>query len=236
MNRRVESVREFLEQAGVQYRHVCVEEQAISASFLTELTDNERACTARAIARRQAEFATGRALAKKAMRTAGWIASELLPKTDRSPAWPEHCFGSISHSGEYCAAAVMPRSSERTIGIDLERARTLEPRVVDHIASANELMRMESELVRSGIDKELAPIFVFSAKEALYKAQHPITQTFLGFFDVELVEHAQAGLAFSLRRDAGRLAQNTLIEFSWALLRSPHGEFALCASTISVAS
>jgi 4'-phosphopantetheinyl transferase EntD len=102
---------------------------------------------------------------------------------DRSPMWPEGLAGSITHCDTLCIAALAPQSTCRSLGIDIEPATPLatdleavvmtprEWHALDALPSAQRLHRAKQ---------------IFCAKEALYKAQYPITGTRLGFQDVEL--------------------------------------------------
>src|SRR5215469_16812348 len=70
----------------------------------------EAAIVARAVEKRRAEFATGRACAHAALDAWGAPDAPLLPGPDRAPLWPDGFVGSISHARGACAAVAAPRA------------------------------------------------------------------------------------------------------------------------------
>ena len=69
---------------------------------------------------RQAEFATGRWLARRLLGELGHRLVAIPRGPDRAPLWPVGCVGSITHSASACAVAVASASRFRGIGLDLE--------------------------------------------------------------------------------------------------------------------
>lgn len=98
------------------------------------------------------------------------------PTGDRD--WPSGLVGSVTHKGTLILVAVAPRAECNGIGIDLERhlPRDLRPIVGD----------VAPEGLPSGVPAEVAMTVAFSAKEAAFKAQYPLTGKLLQFSDVEL--------------------------------------------------
>jgi 4'-phosphopantetheinyl transferase EntD len=145
------------------------------------LLGDEGLAIVRAIERRQREFARGRTCARRALAILGWPDAIVLAADDRSPRWPHGATGSITHCRDYCAAAAGRAETWASIGIDAEVAQRLEPGVEERIV-------LPAERARFGrFDPALPwPCVVFSAKEALYKAVHPLTSRWLDFHDVEL--------------------------------------------------
>jgi enterobactin synthetase component D len=129
-----------------------------------------------AVPARQREFAAGRACAALALRRLG--APEGLPPVGVAdggrPLWPDGIVGSISHAGGWAWAAVARADCAATLGIDLEpvlpdeRARRLWP----EIATPGEVSALRSA---PGLTLPRAVTLVFSAKESLFKALHPLT-------------------------------------------------------------
>lgn len=165
------------------------------------LYPEERAAIARAVARRQREFAAGRTAARDAMRRIGWTACAVPSGTDRAPLWPAGLSGSISHTRRLCVAAVAQRHEVGTIGIDVEEQAPIDPMLWDSICTPDELrqlQRLPEEERGHGVTR------LFSAKEAFYKWQYPLSGLMLDFQEVEVLLDA-GGSGFVVRPvDAAR--------------------------------
>ncbi|MGD8825468.1 MAG: 4'-phosphopantetheinyl transferase superfamily protein, partial [Myxococcales bacterium] len=130
------------------------------------------------------QFTAGRVCSRVALRRLGVTKATPIPRgDDRAPLWPSGFTGSISHTDAWCAAAVARRSEVRSIGIDLEAATPLKPSLWRRVCTPGEREWLAS-LPVPGLSGKI----LFSAKEAVYKCQYPITRTFLGFQAVEMVE------------------------------------------------
>jgi len=171
---------------------------------------------------RRAEFAAGRHCARAAMGELGLGAEPILAR-GRQPHWPEAVVGSISHTRDYCVAAVGRATDYRSLGIDVERRRPLEPAVAERIAVPGEL---------EALPMAAAALVVFSAKEAFYKLQSPVTGAFLGFRDVRVTLEDESALTVEVLRDAGEVAagarfagryhlgeRHVLSAFAWPVAR-----------------
>jgi len=136
-----------------------------------------------AIEKRRREFVAGRVLGRRALAELGFAASPILRAEDRGPIWPDGAVGSITHTDRICAVAVARQSELRSVGIDIEQRRAMTPRMHRMI-----LTEKEREWVETADPEQTAlrALLVFSAKEAVYKCQRPLTGVFLGFHDVEL--------------------------------------------------
>ena len=135
----------------------------------------------RMAAKRRAEFLAGRACARAALATFDVQGTSLEPKATRAPSWPLGFVGSITHTDEYCAAAVAPRTCCTGLGIDAEQISRVSPALWNDILSPR-----ERELI-DGLEPAMRQVHValaFSAKEAFFKAQHPLTGIWLDFADV----------------------------------------------------
>jgi 4'-phosphopantetheinyl transferase EntD len=64
------------------------------------------------------------------------------------------------------------------LGIDIEPAETLDPELLDLIARPDERARINDDPLRGRV--------LFAAKEAVYKATHPLDGIFLEHHDVEI--------------------------------------------------
>lgn len=150
---------------------------------LEGLHPEEHACVARAVPKRQHEFATGRRLAHQLLARLGAPDFALLADADRAPIWPEGLVGSISHSHGLCVVAVSPRGALAGLGVDVEEADGVRPELWRRVLRPDEEQWLRAQ--PSAQQLRLAAVF-FSAKEAVYKAQFPLTRARLGFHDVGL--------------------------------------------------
>ncbi len=146
-----------------------------------DLLPEERPATARMVDKRRLEFTAGRIAARAAMAELGLPAAPILMAPDRAPVWPAGLVGSIAHTATACIAAVAPVSAARSIGLDIEDATPLAPDLWDIV-----LTQTEQNWVQTQPDPGMAAKQIFSAKEAVYKAQYPLTGTVLEFRDVEV--------------------------------------------------
>jgi len=148
------------------------------------LLPEEEPMVARAIDRRRREVAAGRSCARRALAMLGAAPAALPADPDRVPRWPDGVVGTITHTRDFCAAAVAWQRDLRGLGLDAERAIA---------SSREEVMRLVATTTEAqwlaGLDeaeRALGSALVFSAKEALYKCQFPVTRQMLDFHDVEL--------------------------------------------------
>jgi 4'-phosphopantetheinyl transferase EntD len=180
------------------------------------LFPEEEALVARAVAKRRREFAKGRECARAAMERLGIHGVPLLSGTDREPLWPKEIAGSITHTRGFCAVAVAPSEHYDGIGIDAEPAEPLAENIVERICHDAD---RSSWLAVTSIDSSVIPRLVFSAKEAVYKCQFPLTRTFLGFEDVG-VNLGNGVFQGHLRVDAGPLRAGTELLGRWLKIGS----------------
>ena len=148
------------------------------------LLPEEEACLSpRAIAKRRREFTAGRVCARAALERLGVRGFPLTIGEDRAPVWPAGIVGAISHSADYCGVAVARRTDCAGLGLDVERARPLEGRIVSIVCTAAETRTLGT---LDELPAGLQAMIVFSAKEAFYKAWHPLMRSYLDFQDVEI--------------------------------------------------
>src|ERR1700722_15689506 len=146
---------------------------------------------------RRADFATARVLARRALRTLGVEPTPLVCCSSGAPMWPAGVVGSITHTLEYCAVALGRAADFSSMGLDAERVRILEGRIADLVLTPRELRWLATQPTSERND---LLVLMFSAKEAFYKCQYPVTGAFLEFKDAEL----------DIDRDAMRFAVTTL--------------------------
>jgi 4'-phosphopantetheinyl transferase EntD len=124
--------------------------------------------------RRSRDFARGRDCARRALKVLGVPPTAILRGPGGEPQWPAGIVGTITHTDDYAAAAVAPRSLLRGIGIDAERQDGMTDDVLDVIAT-----RDEREWIRAAGAALPWALLLFSAKESVFKACFGV----LGWFD-----------------------------------------------------
>jgi 4'-phosphopantetheinyl transferase EntD len=144
---------------------------------------------------RQREFAAARICARRALERLGAEPCALVPHPDRSPRWPEGIVGSITHTRELCLVAVARRARLASIGVDVERVTAARQDIEQVVCTQAERRWLD---MQAPSQRRPRLLLLFSAKEAFYKCQHPLTKTFLEFQDVELAIDDTAG-TFSAR-------------------------------------
>ena len=158
---------------------------------LSGLFPEEWEAVAKAVPKRQAEFAAGRRAARRALGTA-----VSLPKGEgRAPQWPEDVLGSIAHDQGWAVAAVVKSVGVQGIGVDLTEAAPLKEKLWPSIFSAG-------DMPSNGMDARAG----FAAKEALFKALYPSVGAFFGF-EAAHVTVGEAGFEARLTRSLGPFAE-----------------------------
>ncbi|HEY5834592.1 4'-phosphopantetheinyl transferase family protein [Streptomyces sp.] len=151
------------------------------------LFPEEAEAVARAVAKRRAEYAAGRACARAALSALGTEPVPILRDAERgAPVWPDGVVGSITHCDGYRAAAVAYATDILTLGIDAEPHGPLPQGVFDVItatpAETDALADLTGRAPEIHWDRLL-----FSAKETVYKAWYPFHRRMLGFEEAELL-------------------------------------------------
>jgi 4'-phosphopantetheinyl transferase EntD len=136
----------------------------------------------RAVPKRVAEFAAGRACARRALAAFGLPAIAIAVGENRQPLWPDGFAGSITHTAGFCAAVVARSDELAGLGLDSERVGQIARELWPSICVASELTWLASV---TAARRDAAATLLFSAKEAFYKMQYPLTGQWLGFHDVE---------------------------------------------------
>jgi 4'-phosphopantetheinyl transferase EntD len=134
----------------------------------------------KAVKKRAEEFTAGRLCARLLLGEFGIRNFPIRVGADRQPLWPDTLVGSITHTTDFCAAVVAPKSRLRCVGIDTEIAGSVTPKLWRSICTP-----LETAWLGSLPDAErlAAATLIFSAKEAFYKCQYALTQERLGFHE-----------------------------------------------------
>ncbi|MGO9081559.1 MAG: 4'-phosphopantetheinyl transferase family protein [Streptosporangiaceae bacterium] len=147
------------------------------------LYPEEEQIISRAVARRRAEFTTGRGCARRALARLGIPAGPILRQANGAPRWPDGIAGSITHCAGYRAAAVARTSAAASVGIDAEPDAPLPPGVLALIATPGERAWVAEASSEPGVCWDR---LLFSIKESVYKAWFPLTGDWLSFTDAEV--------------------------------------------------
>jgi 4'-phosphopantetheinyl transferase EntD len=140
---------------------------------------------------RRRDFVNGRWCARQAIADLGHRPEPILAGSDRQPLWPEGLVGSITHTSGYVAAAVATNAEVAALGIDAEPDEPLPDKVLGRIGLDAELDWISE--VDPGMGVVNADRLLFSAKEAVYKAWHPLAGAWLGFSEARIELDARRG-------------------------------------------
>jgi 4'-phosphopantetheinyl transferase EntD len=168
-----------------------------------------------AVPARAQEFAAGRTAARRALMALGRPPAAIPMGDDRAPVWPRAVVGSISHNDRSCIAIVGERDRYRGLGVDIESAAPLEAELFSEICRPEELAWLRQLPFAS---RGKAARRMFSAKEAIYKAQFAITHEMFGFDALSVVFDRQGRFQARLMKDAGALPRGTDFEGMTALV------------------
>lgn len=117
---------------------------------------------------RRAEFFTGRACARAAMR-AFELPDYPIPSVDRRPLWPDGVVGGITHTRGFVAAAVAAPGALAALGIDVEAGSLSDDAEQKLVLTDAELATLPAHADA----RARAATTMFSAKESAYKALDP---------------------------------------------------------------
>jgi 4'-phosphopantetheinyl transferase EntD len=155
------------------------------------LFPEEEAAISRAVARRRAEFAAGRACARAALAQLGLPAAPIVPGPRGAPQWPPGVVGSITHCDGYRASAVAHARDMITLGLDAEPDGPLPGGVLDAVSLAEERDRLPA--LTAAAPHVPWDRLLFCAKEAVYKAWFPLAGRWLGFEEAAITFAPGAG-------------------------------------------
>ena len=159
---------------------VCV---ADGAMYRESPHPEEATAVAGAVAKRRAEFAAGRAAARRALTRLGGPAVPLPRSERRGPVWPRGFIGSIAHCAGFCAAVVAATGAARSLGFDAEIGTPLDDELTPIVCSPEEMA--DCSHLPSPVTGDW-PKLAFSAKESIYKCVDPVRREFLDFLDVRV--------------------------------------------------
>jgi len=142
------------------------------------LLDAEAAAMASMATDRRRASGAARHVARELMTRLGYAQLPVLKAASGAPVWPARLTGSMAHDDRIAVAAVGLRRDFTAVGIDVEPAAPLPADMLELIATPREL--------RAIAEDPLGGKLLFAAKEAVYKAVHPLDGVFLEFHDIEV--------------------------------------------------
>lgn len=140
----------------------------------------------RAVAKRQAEYLTGRYCAVQSLTLLNIAVVDIAIGKHRNPVWPEGVCGSITHTHNKGVAVCAFNQNYQYLGIDLENKLPL--KTIHDIKSSIVNKAEEKVLMQSDLVFEDAFTLVFSAKEALFKALYPSVGAYFDFSAAEVID------------------------------------------------
>lgn len=152
--------------------------QPVCLPGVDETSDAERALVSGMAVKRQREFLSGRAAARRALIRLGVRSHDLLIGSAREPLWPPDVSGSISHTEHFCLVAVAPRDHFPSLGLDCAPDQGLAEALWPRICTEEELKWIHEQ---PGRERHRWAQLFFCAKEAAYKYHYPLAQAYLGF-------------------------------------------------------
>jgi 4'-phosphopantetheinyl transferase EntD len=159
------------------------------------LYPQEAAAVARAVPKRQREYATVRLCARRAMNQLGLEPAPLPAGGRGAPQWPNGVIGSMTHCEGYRAAAVARSTAFLGLGIDAEPNGPLPDGVLDLVSLPQERSWLQ-ELADVAFDVHWDRL-LFSAKEAVFKVWYPLTLRELDFKEAEIRIEPESGAFFA---------------------------------------
>jgi 4'-phosphopantetheinyl transferase EntD len=173
----------------------------VGAGDPTMLWPEERVGQQRWASKRIAEFAAGRECVRVAMQTLGFEPQPMPAQPDRRPRWPAGLVGSITHCAGFAGAVVARADLLRSVGIDAEIVGALEESLWPRILGDEERQWLRH---RPHLEQSRWATVIFSAKEAWYKCQNPVTGWFLDFHEarIHIQNERDEGGAFDLVVDS----------------------------------
>lgn len=186
------------------------------ADFFDELSPSEQAIAPSNNLARQQQFASGRRVAKFALRQLGNPTEEIL-KLDKVPQFPMGTVGNIAHSRSLAFAAASKSEDFLGIGVDILPVNAVSSKVAKRA-----LLDEEQRVVATRADPNLNTVY-FCAKEAVYKAVHPLTQELLTLPDAH-VDFGEATHTFNVRATTN-LGSKNLVETGRGFFREVAGHW-----------
>lgn len=145
----------------------------VPVSSTPQLWPEEERAVVGSTLRRRLQYAAGREAARHAMIALGVPACAVGQGAEGEPLFPLELRGSISHTREYAVGLVGCAGAYRSLGVDIDDGRPLGDAAAEGVTWKSEVRRIQHAMRL--VDRALAQNFAFSAKEAVFKCQYPLT-------------------------------------------------------------
>lgn len=164
--------------------------EASPAMWDSGLLTEEAACVEHAVPTRRREFTAGRNCAREAVRRLGLEPGPILVGSMRQPLFQPGITGSITHTSDYCAAAVSREETVSSLGIDAEINEPLAADVEELTCNTDDLILARQ--LRDPLFENWTTL-MFSAKESFYKTFFKLRPAYIDFLEATVfVEPARA--------------------------------------------
>ena len=184
----------------------------VSDNAIDCLSEQEAMAVSHAAPKRKREFATARALAREGLARFFSIKEfDLLNGKDRAPIWPHGVSGSLSHSSTRAWVALV-EADRGTVGIDGENRERLQ-RDLWRLT-----MREEEATYLNGLKtsiQEHRALVIFSAKEALFKAQYPWSRLHVNFKAIQVCLDEGGTFKGIFRKDIAPFRKGFIAKGRW---------------------
>ncbi|MDI9849035.1 4'-phosphopantetheinyl transferase superfamily protein [Rhodoblastus sp. 17X3] len=177
--------------AGLAEPGIFIAHRRILAGDAGELLAGEALDFQMASEQSRRQSGAARALARGLLCRLGHDGAAIGKAASGAPLWPEGVVGSLAHDDRVAIAAIARARDFAGIGIDIEPDEDLPAEMVDLVATPAERSRYERAFLRSRV--------LFVAKEAVFKAVHPLDGVFLDFQDIEVDVESQVAYVRSGR-------------------------------------
>jgi 4'-phosphopantetheinyl transferase EntD len=157
---------------------VAVGHRLISPGDEHALLKEEAPALAASVVKVRRASGAARIVARQLLTQLGYANCALPKGPAGAPVWPAGIVGSLAHDSRVAVAAVGMRADVGALGIDVEPAECLPSELLDLVVTPQERLNLGDDVYRGRL--------LFVAKEAVYKAIHPLDQTFLEHHDVEV--------------------------------------------------
>jgi 4'-phosphopantetheinyl transferase EntD len=190
--------------AALAAPRIFIAHRLISAGDEGELLASEAFHFQKARQESQRQSGAARAVARELLSRLGHGGAAIGKATSGAPVWPAGVVGSLAHDDRVALAAVARARDFAGLGIDIEPDEDLPAEMVDLVATPAERSRYDRNFLRGRA--------LFVAKEAVFKAVHPLDGVFLDFQDIEVdvenqLAHVRSGRAVRVKvKASGQIA------------------------------
>ena len=161
-------------------------------------------------AKRMSDFCTGRYCLRSCTGLLGFH-GEILIGERGMPVLPQGIVGSVSHSKVLSGAVAASANEFLSVGLDIESNGRVHADMWHLLFNSREASFLNS---LNDADRSVVATMFFSAKEAFYKMQYPLSGMYLDFHDVEMRQEADESLFVTLLCDAGPFTRSQTFEIT----------------------